>query len=175
MGTALSFDGVDDRINLGTTIDGALSAGHDFSIAFWWQRGAGNVASYKYVLVKPVANGMLLAVNGFYAEGSGTPYTQFYVYRSSTPQDRTLFAHSPSGYGWNHYVFQRRGNVFELWANGALVKADTTVGNDRDFSGTSGFELGGTVGNFAQGAMDDFRVYDRALFPSEILKLVTPA
>jgi hypothetical protein len=174
VGTALSFDGVDDRIDLGTTIDGALSAGHDFSIAFWWNRGAGNNQNFTYIFQKPAENGSLFCVNAYYVPTSDA-FTQFYVYRSTTPTDRTLFPSGVTGYGWNHYVFQRRGNTFELLLNGVLVKADTTAGNDRDFSGTSGFMLGGTASSLATGAMDDFRVYDRALFPSEILELATPA
>jgi hypothetical protein len=49
-----------------------------------------------------------------------------------------------------------------------LVKQDTTAGNDRDFSGVSGFRLAGSGSNAGQGSMDDFRVYDRALLASEI-------
>ncbi|MDX9972405.1 MAG: hypothetical protein RBU21_05365, partial [FCB group bacterium] len=143
VGTALAFDGVDDQISISTTLDAVLAAGHDFSIAFWWTREAGNTQSYMFIFQKPAANGSLSAVNGFSA-GSGTPYTLFYVYRSTSPQDRTWFQHTPAGYGWNHYVLQRRGNTFELWANGALVLADSTAGHDRDFSGTAGFVLGGT-------------------------------
>ena len=173
VGTALSFDGVDDEIDLGTTIDAALAAGQDFAIAFWWSRGAGNDEAYMFIFTKPADNGKLFAVNGLYggSGGSGPVYNQFYVYRSNTPEDRTLFTVSDAGYGWNHYVLQRRGDTFELWANGALVKEDTTAGNDRDFSGTSSFVLGGTGSNHAQGTMDDFRVYDRALTEEQIQKL----
>lgn len=170
VGTALQFDGVDDEINLGTTIDAVLAAGQDFAFTFWWTRGEGNNQNYMFIFEKPATNGRLLAVNGLYGT-TGPVYTLFYVYRSTTPTDRTLFAANGCGYGWNHYVFQRRGETLELWANGALVQADTTIGNNREFSSTSGFVLGGTGANHAQGVMDDFRVYDRALLDTEIQEL----
>jgi len=171
VGTALAFDGVDDAINLGATIDAALGAGQDFALAFWWARGDGNDENYKYLFYKAADNGQLFAVNSFNVPSQ--QYTTFYVYRSISPEDRVTFTVLLVGYGWNHYVFQRRGDTVELWANGALVDEDTTVGNDRDFSGVSGFELGGTGANHALGSMDDFRVYDRALLQSEIEALAT--
>ena len=55
------------------------------------------------------------------------------------------------------------------------MSQNTTPGNSRDFSGTSGFVLGGTGSNHTQGTLDDFRAYDRALLESEIQELtVTP-
>lgn len=174
VGTALQFDGGGDHIDLGAVIDSVLGQSKDFSFAFWWTRGENNNENFMYVLYKLADNGTLLVVNGFYAPTS-QPYTQFYVYRSNTPEDRTLFPHNPSGYGWNHYVFQRKGARLELWANGALMKADSTPGNSRDFSGSGSFGLVGLGASGARGAMDDFRVYDRALFPSEIHALANPA
>jgi len=170
VGTALHFDGVDDEINLGTTVDPVLAAGQDFAFTFWWSRGEGNSQNFTFIFRKTTEDGLLFAVNAFVTTSS-TPYTVFYVYRSTAAQDRTLFSFTPSGYAWNHYAFQRRGETFELWVNGALVKADTTAGNSRAFSDASGLLLGGTGANHAQGVMDDFRVYDRALLDTEIQEL----
>ena len=171
VGTALAFDGVDDAIDLGSTIDAALGAGQDFALAFWWARGDGNDENFKYIFYKDADNGRFFAVNSFNVPSQ--QYTSFYVYRSISPEDRVTFTVLLVGYGWNHYVLQRRGDTLELWANGALVKEDTTAGNDRDFSGVSGFVLGGTGTNHAQGSIDDFRVYDRGLLPSEIQELAS--
>ena len=116
---------------------------------------------------KSSANGQLFAANRL-NDGSGDPYVVFYVYHSAMPVDMTEFPAGITGTGWNHYVLQRRGDTFEVWANGALVQSDTTVGNDGDFSGPAGLYLGGTGSNRAQGTMDDFRVYDRAMSAQEI-------
>jgi len=48
--------------------------------------------------------------------------------------------------------------------------SDTTAGNEGDFSAGVGFLLGG-LGASAQGKMDDFRVYVRALLAAEIAGL----
>ncbi len=170
VGTALSFDGVDDQIDLGTAVDGALGADQDFAIAFWWARGAGNEETGKHIFFKPSDNGRFFAYNN----KSGSIYTQFNIYRSVSPEDRLMLSVFGVGYDWNHYILQRNGDTFELWLNGALVQSDTNAGNTRDFSGPSGFTLGGWATSLAQGTMDDFRVYSRTLYASEIVALATP-
>ena len=165
VGTALAFDGVDDQIDLGTTVDATLTAGHDFAVAFWWARGDGNDEDHKRIFSKGADNGSLIAFSIFV---SGLPRTQFDVFRSATPEDRLTLAVPSVGYDWNHYVFQRRGTTFEVWMNGTLVRDDTTAGNDRDFSGPAGFILGGLGSGYAKGTMDDFRVYDRSLVREEV-------
>ena len=163
---------MDDQIDLGAAVDAALTAGRDFAVAFWWARGDGNDQDHKRIFNKNADNGAFFAFNIFSAS-SGLQYTQFEIFRSYTPEDRTTLALAGVGYGWNHYVLQRRGSTFEVWWNGALVQQNTTAGNERDFSGTSSFVLGGWGTGFAMGTMDEFRVYDRALWQAEIEALGT--
>ena len=165
VGTALSFNGVDDQIDLGSTVDAALKAGHDFAVVCWWARGAGNNECNQRIFNIDADNGNLFAVN---ASSSGSQRTVFHICRSLDPEDRTVLSVSHGGYDWKHYVFQRRGKTFEVWANGVLLQQNTTAGNERDFSGPSGFVLGGYGSGCTKGTMDDFRVYDRALLKAEI-------
>ena len=170
VGTGLSFDGVDDLIDLGTTVDAALAAGHDFAVTFWWARGAGNDENAKYIYRKPADNGSIQVYNCYYDD---RVVTQFNVFRSHTPEDRVKLSCMDVGYDWNHYVFLRRGDTFEVWTNGTLTAENIDGANVRAFSGPSGFVLGGSGSAYATGAMDDFRVYDRALYATEILELAT--
>lgn len=176
VGTALSFDGVDDYIALGASLDGALTAGQDFAIAFWWSRGLNNDEHYKLILEKQANNGYIRATNSYYAP-TLQQYTSFNIYRTVSPPDSFILNANYVGYGWNHYVLQRQNTTFTLWFNGALVGTNTTAGNDRDFSGTAGFFLGGAGASYhSQGSMDDFRVYDRVLSHTEIawLRMAQP-
>ena len=170
VGTALSFDGVDDQIDLGTAVDGALGADQDFAIAFWWARGAGNEETGKHIFFSGSNNGRIFAYNN----KSGSVYTQFNIYRALSPEDRLQLSLFGIGYDWNHYVLQRSGDTFELWLNGVMDQSDVNAANTREFTSTSGFMLGGSASNKAQGSLDDFRVYNRTLYASEITALATP-
>ena len=133
VGSALSFDGVDDRINMGAALDGMVGENRDFSVAFWWSRGDANTENYRFIFRKDATDGSIFAINGYWAS-PGAPYTAFYVYRSSEPNDRVLL-YVATNYGWNHYVFQRKGSRFELWCNGQKISENVTATNTRSFAG----------------------------------------
>ena len=133
-----NFDGVDDQINLGTAVDGALGAEQDFAIAFWWARGVGNDEGGKHIFYSASDNGQIFAYNN----NTGSLYTPFSVFRSNSPVDRVDLVIYNVGYDWNHFVLQRRGDTIELWWNGALAQSNTNAANTREFMSTSGFLLG---------------------------------
>lgn len=71
---------------------------------------------------------------------------------------------------WHYFGFTRASNQIFLYIDGVLVDSKT-IGNNVDFTTVNDFWIGRSrycLGEPFQGLMDDFRVYDRALFPSEI-------
>lgn len=70
---------------------------------------------------------------------------------------------------WNHVVLVRNSNVAAIYLNGVLQ--GTKAGFDDNFS-SSYFRFGnGWPGEFTDGAIDDIRIYNRALSVNEVANL----
>ncbi len=74
---------------------------------------------------------------------------------------------------WNHWAFTKdtRTGRMEIYLNGALY--DRLTGANTPITGVTSFEIGsGWYGRY-DGMIDDFRVYDYALSPAEIVHVAT--
>lgn len=74
---------------------------------------------------------------------------------------------------WIHYVVVRNGSVTRIYQNGSLVQ--TKTGSGTPAFNNSNLKIGGpntaTFPYYFHGAMDDLRIYNRALTDSEVLQL----
>jgi hypothetical protein len=168
VGTALLFDGVDDRLDLGDRWYEVAKAGQDFTLAFWWKFLDNNVAN-QYVLHQQPSPGLL-----FY--GYGTSNFKMGFYRADGSLVSCLQAGVNDG-NWRFYTVTRRGSVLKWYVNGALLATDSDARNAGALaypSATNAPSIGssnGGLGNFAHGALDEFRLYKRALSNGEIAAL----
>ena len=167
VGGALSLDGVDDYVNIGKAIIGNNPA---FSVSAWfktssaskqqvyYEGGSGTIMLYCTVnenIVGDVECGMLDDLTAW--AGKSTPASSF------------------NNGQWHHLVFvQRSKNERELFVDGLPKGTDTagigtlTLSASRIGSRTSA--VGGSF-DFFSGAIDDVRIYNRALNASEIQAL----
>jgi hypothetical protein len=143
--TAYSFDGNDDYVTLGDTV---IPTGQ-YSIGLW---------------VKPQEakrNG-LVKQNNDYLEFTDSG-DNFYMW---TDSGINLSSESLPYDRWHHCVISVGDTTTEMYVNGAHQATSETSGNFR--SGTT--QIGSWPGNL-NGCMADFRLYNRALNPSEIQTL----
>jgi len=164
VGGALQFDGVDDRIviDLQTGLGDYFAAGCNFTLAFWWKAPMIEFSNlYDYILTGPFTFSYRTANNAI----------RFLYYR---PVDGTLVSkwYNNSNDGlWHHYVVVRDGTTVRLWRDSVSDFSDTHENNAGSFSKDQMILVGHPSGYFAPGAMDDFRIYSRALTQEQIQEL----
>jgi len=161
-GSAVSFDGANDYVDAGTDSLGVSSA---ITVSAWVTRaGSGSDATtgivergnYMYpfwldMVGQSVKNGV---------RTSGTNYIQ-------NPDDITDNA-------WHHLAFTYNGSYQALYVDGNEVDSDSNSGTLDDRSGkllTIGRTAGGS--GYFNGLIDEVKIYDQALSPSEIAELAS--
>ena len=156
-GSAYSFDGIDDNINLGSGINLADSS---FTFSFWDKEDLleGIVFSQGYV-----SNNKRLII-GYYSDYKFG--ISFYYNDLSTIQ-----AYSDT-VNWQHWVctFNALTKERRIYLNGQLIAEDIASAN---YSGTGDLYLGSVFNStgFYSGKIDDIRIYNRALSAAEIQAL----
>ena len=169
VGGALAFDGIDDRIvvDLQEGLGELFEAGRDFSLAFWWKAP---------IMEFPEAHdAYFLSASSFAFEHIKHDTANAICFYYRRPVDvvstKTWFDNANDGQ-WHHYAFVRAGSTVRLWRDGVNDFTDTHENNAASFS-PDRIVLGGfsTGGNHAPGAIDDFRLYDRALTEDELIEL----
>ena len=148
---ALDLDGTNDTVPLASTV--ARGSG-DFGFSGWFNH---DVLSGGAVLI-----------------GTGTGSTYLIVIDATTLYINLTSGFSSISHGgtiaagvWNNYVLSRSGTTITIYVNGVALGTRTNSGLC-DIS-CIGSYFGGTA-NF-DGKIDDVRVYNRALNPSEIALL----
>jgi hypothetical protein len=170
-GTALELDGGDDRVELPFTTSLDLGAG-DFTWSAWIRYSA-TTGSH--------------AVLWAYRLGSGTTPQ---VWLRAEPGSNRIRALVGTGYGsatvsspesfndraWHHVVLRRSNRELTLWVDGSEVASATgpkgSVTEGEEF-GVAGVHVGQRIdgANRFHGAIDDVRIYRRALTGPEIDRL----
>jgi len=145
----VEFDGIDDYINLGSSIDYST-----YAFSFWINKndisGTENVFSSNEYLLRFEGN-----------------FIKYFPAVSSTGV--SIFNTVPSGFGanqWHHFVlnYDETSGAYSLYMDNSLV----TSGTNSQVKGAVGnLYLSGTS-NFLDGSMDEVRIYDRALSSTEI-------
>ena len=168
--SAYLFDGVDDRIDLGS--DPSLEMTEAVAISAWI-RVASYPVWYQNIISDAGPNEIILGacgkalrfhnnrlqfiVDGIYGWGTAT-YVEY------------AFSDDMLGQ-WQHVVGTYDRNTVKLYLNGVLVaslahSAALTITGNPVLIGVSGFD-----DDYFHGAMDDIRIYDRALTEAEIQEL----
>jgi Concanavalin A-like lectin/glucanases superfamily len=169
VGTAARLDGIDDRLRL-LDID-ALATPDALTLALWIDVDAVGLASYQDVLTKTLGSG---SFNSF---GLGFPNTVPNL--RLVMHDGTALTHVgevawPRRGGWHHVAATWDGALARLYLDGIVVgeAPHTALGVD-EHPVLIGADINAELeGNYTAGALDEVRMYRRALAEDEILALV---
>lgn len=169
--SAYHFDGVNDYINIGNTLN--FPAWDTYSVSVWFLNdGGGDLSngygqkiidkttwySDFYLSVASHSSGALVWQT--YQGGSGG-IVEFSDYRDST---------------WHHIVINKNGTSGELWVDGQLVGTSAvtkTVTNSQPVLFGYSFSGDHYQRKYWSGKIDDIRVYNRTLTEAEIGDLFT--
>ena len=182
--TAYDLDGVDDHINFGDVADLGT---RDYTISLWTR-----VGTFKGPLEGTGSAGAWMIAKGITI--AGTPQRAGFALKAQKIDDQNHFlfltGDEPSGLfsvrkadnyqedTWYHVVGRRVADKMELYIDGELVASSTIpVGMDTNTNiplslgriDKLGFDPAGTT--YFDGAIDEVRIYDRALRAEEITKL----
>jgi len=154
---ALGFDGVDDTVNLGSS----LSIVNDFTICAW-VKPAGTTTGYIF---------------GKTHSGSGNPGPYMRQFNTGNEwgmgMGSAIMSDNSVDVGvWQHLcaVYTPTPGLSKLYKNGAMV-------NSRTFNAFSPNTIDATIGNNLlnnrqfEGAIDEVRIYNRALTDGDVTKL----
>lgn len=169
--TALTFDGVDDAIEIpAEQVSSAFAAGQDFTVSFWWKSSnAPFPDGYRAVVSNCTTEngGIILYQRGNEAGTGRRVYMNFYVPGKKSPVMSPVTRVSNDLGTWHHYAFQRDGSTLRAWCDGELQEELS----GEEFTGAMGagnpFSIS-SLTNGAEGTMDEFRIVPLALSGSDI-------
>jgi hypothetical protein len=159
-GGALSFDGVNDSVRVSDHNDLDLTTGMTVEA---WVRPTALGNGWRTVVFKEQPGHMTYAL--YAGTDSGRPTGQAYV---GGERD----ARGPSGIAlntWTHLATSYDGTTVRLYVNGSEVRALAAPGSMAVSTGP--LKLGGNAifgSEWFAGALDDVRIYNRALTPAQI-------
>ena len=165
--SAYSFDGTNENIQIASAPENTLGT-NNFSISTWFKSSS---QDEMFIWNKSSTNCGDTEVGpsiGFRQSSDGTLSV---VADLSTTY--TLNSLDTEKDGVSHFaVLVRENNSMTLYLDG-LVENTITIDVDTDFTTTLDLYIGGTTlcGNFYQGDIDEFSIYDQALSGAEIAEL----
>lgn len=171
VGSALSFDGVDDRLGAGSILNNGET---EASVCTWAKLDTNVINTDMRVLSNSAPNGWIFQID---EAGSGVDDTINFTVETGNASAVVI---SPDSFAltlynnWTHLcgVF-RGGEYVRLYANGAQIAENTSsIVASVEVSGAPLWM--GTDSSGArplQGAIDDVRIYNRALTEAEIQSL----
>lgn len=197
-GQALDFDGMSDFIQLNDTINSGKGLSFSFWIKTRGASGTENngVIAGKYSMTYQTRCFLVYSFGAddtrsdnrlsaaFYKEGTSSAYHDN-IKSYLEPAELLVFPSDPSLWtivkpvrlvvgAWTHCVINVTSTDIEAWINGVLCtkkhrEYDTYFNspNEHIYIGNN-FALGGGSNNHFNGAMDEFRIYNRGLTPNEI-------
>lgn len=178
IGSALSFDGIDDTVNAGSasSLDD-IQAQAGMSVAFWINPRS---SALGYIMVKgPASNGS----GTWYITKTpaSTPARISFGKEGSTADMNANFNGVLTDNTWQHIVLTWDGNMtggVSLYRNGVAMSGGvTSAGNGANTDAAHNLMIGslnGTSG-FVDASMDDVRIYNRVLTASEVGELFSLA
>ena len=169
---ALEFDGGNDYV----LVPGAkLDIAGDISISMWVRPSVDSDdfhSSWNYFIYHkdPNLSNTFKQELGYYNDDGPRfkPYNQSGTNYDFSP-DLEFIANT-----WYHLVFLRRGANLEIYVNGALADSRSDFTGTLRLTGPNGeIRIGGGTGSSSgfEGAMDEVRIYNRALNTDEITRL----
>jgi hypothetical protein len=158
-GRALSFDGLNDIVNIADSSSLDLSAG--MTLEAWVQP---NRTGWRTVLMKERPSG--LAYSLYASTDSNRPSTEI---RTSVTFDTRGPTTLPSG-TWSHLAATFDGATLRLYVNGVQVSSVPRSGTQSIEIGSGALRIGGNTvwGEYFGGLIDEVRIYNRALSVAEI-------
>jgi hypothetical protein len=175
--SALSFDGVNDYVNLGDSSAVNFGSG-DFAFLAWVYNNSQNTRNTIFGKDSTTGRQFFIILNsdniGTVTVGGMTAG----IFSSTTvAAGRDLAAGSISTNAWHHIVFERVSGVLSIWVDGS-VRASTSWNyagglENLTLQDTSSiFQIGGrsytSYEDYFSGLIDDARIYNRALTTNEI-------
>lgn len=156
-GEALSFDGVDDLVRVADSQ--SLDVGGDVTLEAWIkpELDYGPVLSRK--LEGPGCGGTAYALLTSHTASGALPGAIWCGGSEHAPEP------IPVG-SWTHLAVVKRGTDLRIYANGVEVKAATAQSSVGDVTGD--LLIGSRATSWFKGLIDEVRVYDRGLTPSEV-------
>jgi hypothetical protein len=154
-GGSIVFDGVNDYVVFPTITNNI------YTIDFWYKMG-GNDGSYGY-FASSGDNGFAINEGGVF---TGLVYGRFYYYNGSA----NILADIPSTTNWNHIcvIINTTTNNLQLFGNGNQLNNSTINSMSTSVSNIGRYVIGNI--NFLKGNLASYKIYNRALSPTEILQ-----
>lgn len=159
---ALDFDGSNDYVDCGNGVSLSLT-GTSITVIAWVRWDSND--SWSAIAMK-TSSGSWTNGYGLYAHSNGT--VNFYVTRWN--QNRASASFAADG-AWHHVAGTYDGSSVRIWVDGVEGTPDAYTGNITDAADS--FEIGRGASNSYNfnGSIDDVRVYNRALTPTEVQTL----
>ena len=166
-GGSLKFDGINQHVNLGTFTD--LDGATAFTVAMWIKPKSLPVSGHQGLFARGSTNQRVPWI--WCWDGASYLYTQIETVGQGA-SDGNLGTTNVTQGVWTHVVFTWDGSLVKYFLN-AVVGAGTDATLDDTLSATNGFNYIGYVSGFTyfNGAIDDVRIYSRALSQPEITTL----
>ena len=171
IGQGLEFDGVNDYVDAGT--NNILNFTGDFSISAWYKVDAITDA---HILVGRANAGFSLSAGnaGYYLLTRNVSGQNWIYFQSAgtTAVSNAVFSTGIVTGQWRHVVGVRSGNLHTLYVDGIPQATDEDAFGDSSAPGATLFISKSFLNEFyVDGAIDDVRIYNRALSPDEIRRL----
>lgn len=168
-GSAVSLDGANDYVQVGAASSLVMTSAASFS-AWIYPTGAGSDATY---------GGTILVKEGEYVIARYPNGTIQWGFANSNPGWNFV----NTGYvaalnQWTHIAVTYDNGTVKTYANGTLVHTFNGSGSIGDaITSQNDFRIGGrqVISHHFQGRIDEVRVYNRALTPSEVSNLPSGA
>lgn len=165
---ALAFDGYDDRVTVPDAPAVAFAA--SYSAEAWIRRNESDTVTYQYILGKPLSG----STSNFamFIKRVGTNHYLAAYLKSAGNRISIDSTTSIPTYTWTHVAVTYNGRVQRLFVNGVCVNT-TDFGTVMYGSSSSqpfiiGSEFEAVTQKGFRGRIDEVRIWDRALTPSEI-------
>ena len=166
-GAALNFDGLNDRVNLGSSITTSLVGGNRLSVEAWVRTtnasNLGNLVS-NYNTTIPSSLGFLLrrantGVNGNF---------EFFVGNGPTFVSVNTPANTNTLNVWTHVAGTWDGSVLRFYINGVLSATASSAPVTNFAAGGEVWIGGSNTNEFNTGDIDEVRIWNRTLCQGEI-------
>jgi len=164
IGSSVNFDGVDDSINVGGTSFFNVDT-RDFTIGFWAKSSTyitqvGLVSKGLYYTDRP----------GYTFTNISSPQKVYFITYDGTTQ-ATLDTGVGPTYDWTHFTGIKRGGTVEVYVNGKFVNSKDAPPNSLNNDWNLHIGRGVSTTKRYSGQIDDVRIYNYALTPTQIKTL----
>ena len=153
VGQALSFDGVDDNVDFGTS--NSLDVSSALTISMWFKRN-GNGGNLYHGLIQRFSAGVVGYQLYTFNDNTLSFYTNTVANSTYTLSDNN----------WHHYVVTNDGSTTKFYVDGVSYGSTAQTLSSVTSATTNNIGKYGTQGN-TNGLIDEVRIYNRALTADE--------